>query len=268
VTDGRTAQGRSAVTAPVPGAATDVGTIKLNDFGTLYGASFNGPNGMSTLYTVNPATGASTVVGSIGFWRVSAMDVSADGTIYATGRNPSTGRHVLLTIDPATGAGTEIGRTFIETLGFGDTIADIAFRPSDGVLFAYLEARDGLGRINLSTGAATALGYTEVDGCCGNGMAFAPDGRLLLADEWELYVLNQTTGLASVVALMGYPFPDREFPRISSMKFRPETNELFGFMKSDLGTFLVRVDSTTAVVTLIGNTAVPGLDAITWGPSR
>ncbi len=99
-------------------------------------------------------------------------------------------------------------------------------------------------------------------------MAFAPDGRLLLADEWELYVLDQTTGLASVVALMVYPFPDNEFPRISSMKFRPETNELFGFMKSDLGTFLVRVDSTTAVVTVIGNTAVAGLDAITWGPSR
>ena len=158
VIDGRNAQGRSAETAPVPGGITDVGTIKLNDFGTLYGASFNGPSGMSTLYTVNPATGAGTVVGSIGFWRVSAMAVSADGTIYATGRNPSTGRNVLLTIDPATGAGTEIGRTFVESLGYGDTIADIAFRPSDGVLYAYLEAGDGLGTINLATGAATALG--------------------------------------------------------------------------------------------------------------
>ena len=158
VIDGRNAQGRSADTAPVPAGITDVGTVQLSDFGTLYGASFSGRTGMATLYTVDPATGAATLVGSIGFWRVSAMAVSANGTIYATGVNPATGRQVLLTINPATGAGTEIGRTFIESLGYGDTIADIAFRPSDGVLFAYLEAGDGLGTINLVTGAATALG--------------------------------------------------------------------------------------------------------------
>jgi hypothetical protein len=268
VTDGKTAQGHSAAIAPVPGGVTDAGTVKLNDFGTLYGAAFSGPTGMSTLYTVDPTTGVGTLVGSIGFWRVSAMDVAANGTIYATGRNPVTRRHVLLTIDPSTGAGTEIGPTGVESLGFGDTIADIAFRPSDGVLFAYLEAGDGLGRINVATGAATPLGDTWVNGCCGNGMAFAPDGRLLHANEWELYVLDQITGLASVVAQIGYPFPDHEFPRISSMKFRPETSELFGFMKSDLGTFLVRIDSTTAVVTPIGAATVNGFDAITWGPSR
>jgi hypothetical protein len=39
-------------------------------------------------------------------------------------------------------------------------------------------------------------------------------------------------------------------------------------MKSDLGTFLVTIDITTAVVTSIGAPTVNGFDAIAWGPGR
>ena len=249
--DGRTARAHSAAIAPVPGGASDVGTLRLNDFATLYGASFNGPAGPSTLYTVDPATGAGTPVGPIGFWRVGAMDVSADGVIYAIGRNTSTGRSVLLTINPATGAGTQIGETGVEQLGFGDTISDIAFRPSDGALFAYLEAGDGLGTIDIATGAVHPLGRTLVS-CCGNGMAFAPDGRLLHANESGLHVLDQTTGAATTILPIAYP--PLNFPRFSSMKFQADTSDLFGFIKTNggNGTYLARMDITTGVVTLIG----------------
>src|SRR5207253_3281046 len=113
--------------APVPGGITDFGVVRVDDFGTLYGAAFSGPTGAASLYTIDPASGAATLVGPIGFWRVTAMDVSAGGTIYAIGRNPARDpdhNNVLLTIDPATGAGTEIGPTGVEDLGYGDTIAD------------------------------------------------------------------------------------------------------------------------------------------------
>jgi hypothetical protein len=259
---------------PVAGGITDVGVVRLAAFGTLYGAAFTGPSGPASLYEVDAATGNATLIGPIGFWRVSAMDVSDDGTLYAVGTDPATGRSVLLTIDRETGAGHAIGPTNVESLGFGDTIADISFRPSDGVLFGYLEAGDGLGTINLATGATTALGSTHVS-CCGNGLAFAPDGRLLHANEDALHVLNQATGAATVLVPLIYPVipGSTGFSRINSMDFQPDTGELFGFLKSggfSSGgkTFLAKIDAVSGVITLVGAATVNGMDAITWGPPR
>ena len=107
-------------------------------------------------------------------------------------------------------------------------------------------------------------------------MAFAPDGRLLHANENELHVLDQITGVATVVVPMTYPFPRGDFPRISSMDFQPDTGELFGFLKVDVetdvgtvvGSFLVKVDAISGVVTIVGARTVDGLDAIAWGPAR
>jgi hypothetical protein len=150
----------------------------------LFGAAHLGPNGMSSLYSIDPATGAPTLIGPIGFERVSAMDVGPDGSLYATGeRADGSNIHVLITIDRATGAGTEVGPTGVEFLGFGDTVSDISFRHSDGALYAYLEAGDGLGTIDPATGAATALGPTGTASCCGNGIAFSPlDGLAPTSD--------------------------------------------------------------------------------------
>jgi hypothetical protein len=265
VIGGRIARGHSIQTPAVPAGATNVGVVRLTD-SALYGAAFIGRSGPASLYQVDAASGEATLIGPIGFWRVSAMAFSSDGTLYAVGREPATGKNVLLTIDRETGTGTKIGPTGVEALGYGDTIGDISFRPSDGVLFGYLEAGDGLGTINLTTGATTALGRTRVS-CCGNGMAFAPDGRLLHANENELHVLDQTTGVATVLVPLTYPLPN-DFPRISSMDFQPDTSELFGFLKSDVGTFLVKVDAISGVVTIVGARTVEGLDATSWGPAR
>jgi hypothetical protein len=267
VVNGKAERGRSQATSPVPGGTTDVGTIKLADFSALYAAAFTGPTGPASLYQLDPATGQATLVGPIGFWRVSAMDVTEDGVIYGIGRDPANGKSVLITIDPATGAGTEIGPTGVENLGFGDTIADISFRPSDGMLFGYLEAGDGLGTIDLTTGATQVIGSTSVS-CCGNGMAFAPDGRLLHINEDELHVLDQTTGRATVIVPMQYPAIGGQ-PRISSMDFRPDTGELYGTFRGNGGTsYLAKIDIATGVVTIIGARTIDGLDALTWGPQR
>jgi hypothetical protein len=262
---GRTSRGISSSVAPVGGGITDVGLVRLGAFDTLYGSAFNGPTGPATFYEINALTGAATAIGPIGFWRVGAMDTAPDGTLYAIGRNPATGTNVLLTIDRTTGTGTEIGPTGVETLGYGDTISDISFRPSDGVLFAYLEAGDGLGTVNLTTGKVTALGRTNVS-CCGNGLAFAPDGRLLHANEDSMHVLNQVTGAATRLTSMAYPpSPD---PRVSAMKFQPETGQLFGNFKSGSATFLVKIDPATGAVTVVGAATINGMDAMAWGMRR
>jgi hypothetical protein len=61
------------------------------DAAPLYGTTSSAGSGNpSSFYTINPATGAATLVGAIGFNRVGAMDVHpTTGVIYA----PASGEH-------------------------------------------------------------------------------------------------------------------------------------------------------------------------------
>ena len=58
----------------------------------LYGAAYSGPDDLATLYSINPVTGRDQKIGAtgtIGFERVSGMDVDPDtGIIYAVGELP------------------------------------------------------------------------------------------------------------------------------------------------------------------------------------
>jgi hypothetical protein len=235
----------------------------------LYGAAHLGRDGMSILHEINPLTGATTLIGPIGFERVSGMAFNvADGKMYATGeRADGSNTHVLLTINLATGAGTEVGPTNVTSLGFGDTISDISFRNADGALYAYLEAGDAVGIINLATGAATALGRSNVFGCCGNGIAFAVDDTLYHANDINLHTLNQTTGVATIQAPLGFSPPADLDPRINAMDFHPLTGQLFASLNdgnnANPENHLALIDKLTGVVSIIGPT-VPGLDAIAW----
>src|SRR5215469_8415067 len=89
----------------------------------IYGSAYIGSNGVASLYQINPNTGAATLIGSIGFKRVGAMDFSQSGTLFATGQD-SSGPN-LLTINTATGTGTKIATI---TGTDGDVFQDIAFR--------------------------------------------------------------------------------------------------------------------------------------------
>jgi len=271
IVDGKTLSGRSAGLPAVPRGVTNVGDIVVVS-GRLYGAVFSGPSGATKLYSIDITTGAATEIGPIGFNAISAMAFDVSGTLYAVGRRPSDGTSVLLTINTTTGAGTQVGPTGVETLGFGDSVADISFRHSDGALYAYLEAGDGLGRIDKSTGVATALGGTGVS-CCGNGIAFSPEDVLFHSNEDSLHILNQITGQATIVAPMSFPRPSSEFPRISAMDYQPGTGILFGSLNVGGGiaggiprvNYLVTINTTTGVVTTIGTT-ITGLDALAFGP--
>jgi hypothetical protein len=265
--NGQSLSGASGSFAPVAGGITNVGDITIRR-AVLFGSAFNGPTGPSTLYSIDAETGAATAIGPIGFARVGAMAFDAAGTLYAIGRRPSDGRNVLLTINTTTGAGTEVGPTGVENLGFGDTISDISFRHSDGVLYAYLEAGDALGVINKQTGAVTALGRSLVS-CCGNGMAFSLSDVLYHSNESDLHTLDQVTGRATVVTAMVFPAATANFPRINAMDFQPGTGILYGSLNNgeagQFDNYLVTVNTTTGVVTIIGRT-VNGLDGLAFAP--
>src|SRR3954454_8120661 len=97
----------------------------------------------SNLYTINPDTGATTSVGSIGKAVTGLAVDGTDGTLYGVtaGLQLDGSVRELLKINPATGASTVVG-----SLGVNE-IEDIAASPL-GQLYGWNETGDDLYRIN------------------------------------------------------------------------------------------------------------------------
>ncbi len=111
-----------------------------------------GSNPPSTLQAIDPATGATTPIGTTGFGPVTGLALDPAGTtLYGVAGNPPTGSR-LIRIDPATGAGTLVSDLAFEAGG-------LAFGP-DSALYAGGAASEGgnLYRIALPSGAATLVG--------------------------------------------------------------------------------------------------------------
>ena len=230
----------------------------------LFGATHQGQDGPSTLHTIDPLTGAPSVVGPItGFERVQGMDTAMDGTLFAIAeRDDGSDTNVLITIDPDTGAGTEVGPTGLGT-GMG-----VSFRNSDNVLFIdYWGEGTVLATVNTQTGAGTDVGPTGTFGD-GNGIAFSPGDELYHAEKgrFSLHTLNQSTGEATYVTELFYP-GGLNWPRINAMDFQPGTGVLFASLNDgEEGSgpnYLATVDTGTGEVTIIGQT-VDGLAALAF----
>lgn len=126
------------------------------------------------LYTIDPATGAATLVGDTGE-SITGLDFHpTTGVLYGTTTPNSNTASSLITIDPATGAVTVIGPH-----GVDRAMIDLTFAP-DGTLYGWAESgEDDAVTINLLTGAATLVGEANVNsgGCA---LDMAPDGFLYL----------------------------------------------------------------------------------------
>ncbi len=269
---------------------------------TLFGLAHQGSRGQSTLHKLDPESGMviETIGNGVGFAACSGMDADRFGTMYATCiKTPIEGRTVLVlvTIDLETGIATEEGRTFVEDLEFEimeteviRQAADLSFRNSDGILYAYFKIRDAVGIIDLSSGAADLLppgepppeggdlrGLAGVDGR-GNGMAFSPKGRLVHSQQRNidsrnaLNILDQVTGFPTEVGPgLAFNFP-ADLAFINAMDFHPETGGLYASLVIDpegenKNNLLVTVDPETGAVDMMGPT-VAGLDAIAWLPGE
>ena len=164
------------------------------------------------------------------------------GVLYAEASRPGGSNRVLISIDRTTGVGTEVG-DIPDSHSFGSDYSGLSFR-SDGTLFAYLEAGDGLGTLTLG-GVLTELGSTGVS-CCGNGIAFDASDVLYHANDVALHTLNQTSGVATLIASLSGP------GIINAMDFNPDTGVLFATTNLDLLTTV----SLGGVVTSIGPTGI------------
>jgi hypothetical protein len=123
----------------------------------------HGPQGgalnISTLHTLNPATGASTPIGGTGVGPISGLAYNGTTMFGIAGGMGSE----VYTINLATGLATVIGNA-----NAMDGAGSLEFGP-DGNLYASGDSEDGgrLYRINTSTGQATLVGPTGFDAITG-----------------------------------------------------------------------------------------------------
>jgi sugar lactone lactonase YvrE len=163
---------------------------------TLYGVSLNGfkddTPGPSSLYKIDPATGAATLIGTDLGYPVNSIAIDpTTGIMYGSTANWSDFNYFgrLLRINPATGKATVIGPT-----GLLYCCRVITF-DSAGNLWGWEENGDNAVTINKSTGAATVVGDSGIS-TAGQVMAFDAADNLIMIRSDRVYVIDQATGAA------------------------------------------------------------------------
>ena len=161
----------------------------------------------SNLYTINPDTGATTSIGSIGKAITGLAVDPTTGTLYGVtaGVQLAGTTRDLLTINTTTGASTVVG-----SLGVNE-VEDIAFSPF-GQLYGWNETGDDLATINKATGALTKVGESGLGVTFGNGISFDRNGQLygtLDGDFGHVFAISPVSGslgpLSSSPRLTGSP---------------------------------------------------------------
>ncbi len=174
--------------------------------------------GVSTLYTINPATGLATAVGPSGGsanFGTSGLAIDpAAHRFYAVGDGDGLGQHRgLFEVNPSTGAATLIG----PTVGAGAYMYDLGFDPVSGTLYAngtndFLGTGSKLFTLDTTSGAESVIGSHGITlgrQMFYGGMAFHPDTHVcyaigsITASTAGLYTVNTSTGAATLVGAFG-----------------------------------------------------------------
>jgi uncharacterized protein DUF6923 len=217
----------------------------------------------SNLYTINPDTGATTSVGSIGKAVTGLAFDGTDGTLYGVtaGVQLAGTTRDLLKINPATGASTVVG-----SMGVNE-IEDIAVSPL-GQLYGWNETGDDLYRISKATGAVEKVGESGLGVTFGNGISFDRNGAMwgmLDGDFGHVFKLDPTTGAVTTTTTRLTGSPNKSGNQISSLDTACDGLTMYGVV-NDFGgqTFLVTIDLATGAITNKG-ASLTALDAIAWG---
>jgi len=162
---------------PLNGLSFQPGTGTLYVSSSLKGTDgLNGGPGARSLYTMDPVTAATTLVGPFsadpadGFL-FRSLTFDAGGTLYANDVEQ------LFTVDTATGLATPTDSPFLD--GGGAAIESISLDPNTGILYGLSWNDVELFTIDMTTGAATSVGvFADLD-AAEEGIAlagFAIDG--------------------------------------------------------------------------------------------
>src|SRR6185437_2829359 len=173
--------------------------------GTLYGVTNNfGASFRRSLVTINPATGAATLVGSaqaLGSTPVGDITFDSSGVLYGWQGGGDGSLTNLVTINLSTGVTTAIGSTVTAQGGRGIAFSTV----SPFTLFLSIDGDDGtLRTVDKTTGVTTVgAGLTSApqDGGVFNSMTVNSSGTLYAADSDQgvtasvnLVTVNTSTG--------------------------------------------------------------------------
>ncbi len=222
---------------------------------------------VSTLYDINPTTGAATNPRPIntGANRApNSLDFAPNGTLYAishgSGGIPASG--MLFTINPATGTPTWVANLSM----FVWVEGDIAFDPTTGVLYAV----DGLGllfTINTSNGVGTLVGNLPQDlpgGADYSGLGFDEFGQMYVWSQFGSVLRKVNKANAAIQSTVPLsPFPGGG---VGDVTFDRGTGRCF--LVGDMpGGMLSWVTPSTGAVTTIGPTGAPLPYSMTSNPN-
>ncbi|HEU5253517.1 MAG TPA: Calx-beta domain-containing protein [Solirubrobacterales bacterium] len=211
----------------------------------------------SELWRVDPANGATTTAGNIGFAITGLAQDPTSGILYGVSNNNSPiAPRTLVTIDPATGAATQIG-------SLDRIIADITF-DSQGRLFGWSEEEDALASIDKATGASTP--FVEELNTEGSASAFDRNDTYWLFPEHEdgdYYTIDTGNGVGT---LRGTLTPiDEVSSNVSAAAFDCARTTLYATL-NNFGkppANLVTIDTVTGVLANKGS--LPnGADGLEW----
>ncbi len=198
--------------------------------------------GGAKLLTIDPITGAGTLIGETGLSGIPGLAVNADGFVFGTERvtgelykfNSVTGEAIftastglsyldaigfspddvlygidlngdLYSIDVETGASQWIGNT-------GELFSGMAFDPTDGKLYAstgrFSAVEDAIYQVDIFTAQATLVGVSGLGGAIAD-IFFTDDGSLYGvkgtgSTPSTLIAIDKTTGVGAVIGPTGF----------------------------------------------------------------
>jgi PEP-CTERM motif len=185
---------------PTTGVTTPLGSMGVTMFDI---AEFNGKlygiDSSSELYSINPSTAAATPIGATG-QSFNALTFNSAGVLYAAGVDTKD----MYTINTSTGAATKVPGEATQPSSY-NTAGDLEF--FGGVLYVTTQPGTNsiLDTVNLATGALTPvgtnLGFTNVYG-------LAKVGGVLYGftdndGSSEVITINTTTGAGTAVVAFG-----------------------------------------------------------------
>ena len=192
------------------------------------------------LYTVDPVSGATTLIGATGFSHVTGIDFDpTTGILYGVVSDLfNSGTAELITIDPSTGVGTVVGPT-------GNQIPDITVGP-DGILRGWTENSDDPIVINKFTGAVT--GTSSGLGTAATGVAFESSTSIYVKVFDELNSVDVNTGADTFLFSLGVDADN-------ILENAPDGTLLTG-SRDGTGTQFYSIDVGSSITTALGHAPV------------
>ena len=220
----------------------DLGGVAHDDVGGLY--VFDGSSSNITFHSVDPGTGAATLIGLTGVQGGEGALVwdPVDNVFYSRANLGGSGGGLtmeLVSIDAGTGVGTYIGNM---GLNLEADISGLALLP-DGTLLG-LDSQSALPsrivEIDKGTGVATVIGATgETYLSSLGGLALDPDtGTLYMSNGQSLFTVDPGTGVATFIGahgeiITGLSFDPAPPPVPTCLLALDETSTLFDVDPAD-----------------------------------